>query len=71
MTALFQILSRQPGFLVSALRLVPLIIICLCAVPAVVVLPFFPQGHKRAIELISHLKSWSLGEPRQESADNS
>lgn len=69
--AILQTLGKKPGVLVTALRLIPLIIISVSAAPAVLVLPFFPQGHKRAMELIGHLKSWSLSEWSEQMKDRS
>ncbi|MFF2132062.1 hypothetical protein ACFVW1_43310 [Streptomyces olivochromogenes] len=60
--AILQSLGKKPGVLITALRMIPLVIISVSAAPAVLVLPFFPQGHKRAMELVGHLKAWSLGQ---------
>jgi hypothetical protein len=69
--AILQSLGKKPGVLITALRMIPLVIISVSAVPAVLVLPFFPQGHKRAMELVGHLKDWSLGQSNEQTEEPS
>jgi hypothetical protein len=60
LTTTTALLTGRQRPLVVALRLLPLLVVTVCCVPALVVLPFWPTGHARATALVQHLREWSL-----------
>ncbi len=60
LTATAALLRGGQRPLVTALCLLPLLMVTVCCIPALVVLPFWPTGHARATELLLQLKEWSL-----------
>lgn len=60
--SLISILTSRPAWqrvAVVGLAIIPLCAVTLCCMPALIVLPFLPNGVSRASALISKLISWT------------
>jgi hypothetical protein len=45
--------------LLVALTLCPIVLVTVALMPALVVLPFLPNGHQRAYKIILQLRAWT------------
>ena len=59
MTAPVAILGNTNRVAVTALALLPLLLVTVCCIPALIVLPFLPDGPDRADVLITRLTAWT------------
>ncbi|MGW6123340.1 hypothetical protein ACWFRF_30170 [Nocardia sp. NPDC055165] len=58
MTSFLALLHGAPRLALVTVALVPLLIIVLASVPALLVLPFLPDGTDRSLRLIRTLITW-------------
>ncbi|MGW7260814.1 hypothetical protein [Streptomyces sp. NPDC054834] len=56
MGALMRGRQRVLGLVV---RMLPLLIVTVCWAPALALLPMWPSGHRRAVQLLDRLRAWS------------
>jgi hypothetical protein len=62
MSALVEMLTSARGIqrvLLVALTLVPLLLVTVSTLPALIILPFIPDGAQRADQLITQLIAWT------------